>query len=543
MPGTVRWTQRLSFRMAVLLGPLLLASIGAFAYVSIRSQEEHILEEAARGATLLSETILRSIDHQMLSANKEGAYTTMEVISRHPRIESVRLINARSEVAWSTEPGEVGRPVDRAQTLCARCHATDVPDAPCSHEASAVFTGRGGPERGVAVTTPIPNEPRCAASGCHLPVEQAPLLGVIALELQLDETGQSLGALQGRVLWLSLLVLLALAVPGAVFFHSTVSRPIRALLGGTRHVAQGDLDHVLPEADRSELGQLEHSFNTMTASLRQARAHVDELMAGLEQQVKERTEALAEIQEELAHAEKMSSLGKLSASIAHEINNPLMGILTSSKVLLRGIEDVGLSERDLKLYRRQLELVQREADRCRNIVRSLLDFARQRTLELSPIDVNAALEEAVSIISNQLRLQGVTLEKTLGAAVKVRADFGQVRQALLNILINACDAMTAGGTLRCRTFTHQKGLKVCVEISDTGPGIPDAYLSKIFDPFFTTKEKGTGLGLSVVYGIMGRHGGSVDVDSRAGEGTTIRLWLPVNGPQESPGAPPSPEAA
>jgi two-component system, NtrC family, sensor kinase len=295
-------------------------------------------------------------------------------------------------------------------------------------------------------------------------------------------------------------------------------------------VAQGELSQRIPEETQSELGYLERSFNSMTGALGQARAHVDELMAGLEEQVKERTDALKRIQEQLIHAEKMTSLGKLSASIAHEINNPLMGILTSSKLLARIVEDSELPERDRKIYLRQLHLVQREAERCRTIVRHLLDFARQRSLELKPIDINAAVEEALSLAANQIKLQGISLKTTLAPRVEIRGDFGQIRQALLNMIINACDAMPEGGELTVRTESLERERKVAVVIGDTGVGIAGEHLSRIFDPFFTTKEKGTGLGLSVVYGIINRHGGAVEIDSAPGKGTRIRLRLPVTGP-------------
>ncbi len=534
MARTVRWAHRLSFRFGILLGPIVLVSVAAFTLVAIRRQEDQIVAEAARGATLLSETILRSIDHQMHSDNRKGAYTTMEVIARHPRLRALRLINAASEVTWSTDPGELGSPLNREQLLCASCHRGDLPLEPCTQSSWSIVADPQLERRVVAVMTPVVNEARCSNAGCHPPPGEQRILGVIGLEVEMDEMAESLSALQQRMVGLSFATFLALTVPVVLFFRSVVARPIGDLLEGTHRVAQGDLDLAVPEHDRSELGHLKKAFNAMTLSLRQARTHVDELMAGLEQQVKERTDKLTAIQEELAHAEKLSSLGRLSASIAHEINNPLMGILTSAKLLLRALPEAQLSPRDEKLYRRQLELVQRESERCRTIVRNLLDFARQRSLEVKTIDVNAALEEALSIVANQLRLQGVAVNKTAAPRAQARADFGQVRQAILNILVNACDVMPEGGALTCRTFMDERGRRVCVEVADTGPGIPEEVRSHIFDPFFTTHDKGTGLGLSVVYGIVNRHGGTVEVESEPGQGTRFRLWFPVSGPRETP---------
>jgi two-component system NtrC family sensor kinase len=179
---------------------------------------------------------------------------------------------------------------------------------------------------------------------------------------------------------------------------------------------------------------------------------------------------------------------------------------------------------------KSLKLIEREANRCTAIVRNLLGFARERPLELTSVDVNAAIEEALFLIANQTVLQNIAIERDIEPLPPIEADFGQVRQAFANILINACDAMPKGGTLRVRTRADRESASVRVEIADTGVGIPKEQLSKVLDPFFTTKEKGTGLGLSVVYGIVKRHGGRVDIESEPGIGTTIAIVLPEHAP-------------
>jgi two-component system, NtrC family, sensor kinase len=169
--------------------------------------------------------------------------------------------------------------------------------------------------------------------------------------------------------------------------------------------------------------------------------------------------------------------------------------------------------------------VQRETERCSAIVRNLLDFARQRPPSLKDVDVSAVVEEALSLLSHRLLMQNVTLQKDLPPMPPIKADFGQLRQSFVNIALNACEAMTKGGTLTVTSRVVGSTIEVCV--GDTGPGIAPENLSHILDPFFTTKEKGTGLGLSVVYGIIDRHGGTVDITSQIGQGTTVHIRLPV----------------
>jgi two-component system NtrC family sensor kinase len=220
--------------------------------------------------------------------------------------------------------------------------------------------------------------------------------------------------------------------------------------------------------------------------------------------VEDRTAALRSAQDQLVRTEKLTSLGKLSASIAHEINNPLAGILTFAKLIVRTLEQGPPDEATRKALVKHLLLVQRETERCSAIVRNLLDFARERPLALKDVNVNHVVDEAIQLLGNQIQIQGVTLEKTLRHVPPVDADFGQIRQACVNVIMNACEAMSRGGKLVIETALVEGGKWVETSFQDSGPGIPPDHLSRIFDPFFTTKERGTGLGLSVVYGIIER---------------------------------------
>jgi two-component system NtrC family sensor kinase len=299
------------------------------------------------------------------------------------------------------------------------------------------------------------------------------------------------------------------------------------------------------------VGLLAASFNRMTEALAKTQTELDALVQTLEQRVEERTQELREAQAQLVQTEKLASLGKLSASIAHEINNPLSGILTYAKLLSRKFR-AGPPDAEGSGRPQQLSLVERETQRCCSIVRNLLDFARQRQSSFQPVDVRTAVDEGLSLLAHRLGIQNVEVARDFGPLPTVRADFGQLRQAFVNILMNACEAMPGGGKLRVVTRevvlpadgsgralsptgkpappASPQARFAEVAISDTGQGIPPEHLSKIFDPFFTTKEKGTGLGLSVVYGIVEKHGGKISVDSRVGQGTTVTLRFPAVDP-------------
>ncbi len=234
---------------------------------------------------------------------------------------------------------------------------------------------------------------------------------------------------------------------------------------------------------------------------------------------------LVEARTRLLQAEKMASLGRLAAGVAHEINNPLSGILMFASMML---ED--MSEDDPK--RKDLELIIRETMRCKEIVKSLLEFSRQSGVEMEPVDVNVILDRELKFLERQAMFSRINIVKQLNPAVpKVLGNPDQLKQVFMNIMVNAADAMPDGGTLTIRTYASAKLDKVYIEFSDTGKGIPPENLGRIFDPFFTTKPvgKGTGLGLSTSYGIVKSHKGNIEVESEVGKGTTFRIELPAIG--------------
>jgi two-component system NtrC family sensor kinase len=341
---------------------------------------------------------------------------------------------------------------------------------------------------------------------------------------------RELAALRWKTLGVGLF---ATALLTALILNATrryILKPVKALVQATREIAAGHLDKPIRHRSSDELGLLADSFDGMRVSLSSARAEIDGLMTGLESQVEDRTAALKVAQARLIQGEKLASLGKLSASIAHEINNPLAGILTFSKLLVRDLEQPTIDAQTRNDALARLHLIERETGRCSAIVRNLLDFARQRPLDLQDVDVHAALDESLHLIQHQVELQGLKLEADLDGHPIVRADFGQLRQAFVNILLNAVEASSRGNTVCVRSVTSTPG-EVVVSVADTGVGIDEEHLHHILDPFFTTKEKGTGLGLSVVYGIVEGLGGRFEVESRKGQGTTVRIRLPqVAGP-------------
>jgi two-component system, NtrC family, sensor kinase len=518
--------RHLGFKLTSAAAAVSLATISLFAFLSIRSQRAHLISEVVRGAALFSSTIATSTRDLMLEDQRRGAYRIMESIGRLEGIEKVRVLNKEGRVMFSTNPKDIGGSVDKDAEACTACHAAGQPlVAPTTSARSRLFMTNG--HRVLGMVTPIYNESACATASCHAHPPEKRVLGVVDIGISLKDIDASLRAQSLRLILGALAAVVALAALVNGVARRIVFRPVAELVEATQRVRHGDLSATLAIRSWDELGILANSFNEMNASLARTRRDLENLTNDLERQVEDRTAALKSAQEVLARSERLASLGQLSASIAHEINNPLSGILTFARLMTRMLEAGSPDEATRAACLKNLSLVQRETERCTVIVRNLLDFARARPLDLEIIDPVRALEEALSLTQHKMQLQGITVAKKLEGTGAVNADFGQLRQAFLNVLLNACDATPAGGTLtlESRLLPEKRALEISV--ADTGVGIAPEHLSRIFDPFFTTKKMGTGLGLSVVYGIVEKHGGSMRVDSRVGRGTTMTIRLPL----------------
>ncbi|MEY2686510.1 MAG: hypothetical protein RL375_708, partial [Pseudomonadota bacterium] len=294
--------------------------------------------------------------------------------------------------------------------------------------------------------------------------------------------------------------------------------------------------HRIPVRSDDEFGHVATSFNHMGTALRGSMQDLQDLVETLELRVEERTTALRAAQAEVAQGEKLASIGLLASGIAHELNNPLTGVLTFTSLLRKKAPDCSDDAEDL-------DLVISETRRCASIIRRLLDFAREKVPSQAHIDLNALIGDVVRFVDRPATLQDVEITTDFDPVLpQVWCDPDLIKQVVLNILVNATQAIDGAGrvTVSTRVVDRATGPAnansppmVEFTISDTGCGIPEANMQRIFDPFFTSKEvgKGTGLGLSVSYGIVKSHGGLIKVESAVGEGTTFHVLLPTQPPQ------------
>jgi len=307
------------------------------------------------------------------------------------------------------------------------------------------------------------------------------------------------------------------------FATSRITNPLQKMVVATQEIAKGDLSHKVEVKSKDEIGYLADSFNQMTADLKTANQKLIEWGKTLEKKVEERTKELREMQEHLIQSEKLASLGKLAAGIAHEINNPLGGILIYSHLLL---EDTSKKSPHYE----NLKKIVKETSRCKDIVRGLLEFARPKEPEMTLININDAVDRSLAIVEGQTIFQNITLDKTYASDLpKIVADESQLQQVFMNIIINAAEAMDGKGKLSLRTSMNTDRTHIEIKISDTGHGIKEEDKKRLFEPFFSTKEvgKGTGLGLAISYSIIQKHQGTIEVESQEGKGSAFIVKLPI----------------
>jgi two-component system NtrC family sensor kinase len=363
----------------------------------------------------------------------------------------------------------------------------------------------------MGVVDSIRNEPACAAAGCHPPPSEQKILGMLDSQFNLAQTDQSIIASRNLMILYSIGAILIIEFFAGLFIMRMVHMRVVKLAEGPREVKKGNLDFNIRVEGGDEIADLARSFNGMVASLKRVE-----------------TENAA-LSQKMVHVAKMASMGKLAATVAHEINNPLAGILTYARLISRNISAATMSEQEQKESLEYLDAAISEIKRCGNIVRNLLQFSRGSESVMERIDVHSLIEKSLSITKHHFQINGISATTRLEAAdPNTIGNANQITQMLIALLMNAVEAMTPGGSLIVTTQDSFGENALCISVTDNGKGIPQEIRSNIFEPFFTTKENGhsVGLGLAVVYGIILRHQGKIEVESKPGQGTTFILTLP-----------------
>ena len=385
-------------------------------------------------------------------------------------------------------------------------------------------------KRHIIIVEPIFNEEDCFH--CH--GSSRKIIGGMVVKTNVERALMTVTAAKNRTIFTTILALLAIIAMSYAMIDKLINRRLQRLTGGVKKVASGNFDFEIQARSSDEIGELAQSFNKMTRTLKMARDELSNWAFTLEDLVEERTAQLQRAQESAIHAEKMASIGRLSAIVAHEINNPLTGIRTYAKLMLKRSDE--LFTNDAEKYIQYLKTIESESARCGDIVRGLLQFARPTRPKICKNDINSLVRETLRLVQHQVDLLNIVVKLDLSpGALEVNCDDQKIKQALMALLINSCDAVeTDTGYIEIRTRLLKTDKKAEIVVADNGTGMDEETRSHMFEPFFTTKtispEKesslNTGLGGAVVYEIVKSHNGVINVESELGKGSTITITLP-----------------
>ncbi len=533
----LRLTLTLSAKLNILLVGAMVAIFGLLGYFNVQLHRRHLEQNTLLSAERVSDVIKHSTSDYMLRNDRDGLHHAVQAMASEPGMLKIRVFDKEGRITYSTDPAELDHVVDKKAEACYACHSQSQPLAKLNRPDRFRIYRNGGGTRVLGIITPIENQAACSNAACHAHPAEQQILGVLDTNLSLAKTDVQLAESSRRMILYTGCALLLISFLSWFFVWRVVGRPLKALKSGTERLAAGDLGYQIDVHSQDEIGELSRSFNDMSVQLQAERKQNLAWTRTLEERVEHKTRELKRAHEHALHTEKMASIGKMAAVLAHEINNPLSGILTYAKLLRKWIDREELDRQKtagegVRRYREicdSLDLVASESRRCGDLVKNLLAFSRTTPINLQATDLNEVVRRSLRLVQHQLDLASIQIQLQLDPALpRVLCDAAQIEQVLLALVMNALDALPQGGNVWLTTSPSRQDNHVRIVVRDDGSGIAPEILPHLFEPFLTTKEtgRGVGLGLAISRSILERHSGSIEVQSDVGRGTTFTVTLP-----------------
>ncbi len=524
-----RLTHSLSAKLNLLLLGAMLVIFALLGYLNVRLHRQHLEQNTLQAAERISDVIKQGTTDYMLRNDRSGLYQSIQTIAAEPGIYKIRIFDQEGRITYTTTPSEQNHVVDKTGEACYGCHAQSQPLTRLNRPDRFRIYRNGGRSRVLGIITPIENQPSCSNAACHAHPASQQILGVLDTNLSLAKADIQLAESSRIMIAYTACGLVLIAVLSWFFVWRVVGRPVQALERGTERLKAGDLGYQIQVESEDEIGDLARSFNDMSSQLKAEHTENVAWTHTLEQRVEQKTRELRRAHEHALHTEKMASIGKMAAVLAHEINNPLSGILTYAKLLRKYVDHADNGKDRREEIRDSLDLIASESRRCGDLVKNLLTFSRTTPINLQPTNLNSVIAQALRLVQHQLELTGIHVEEHLETDLPlIDCDGAQIEQVLLALLLNAIDAMPQGGNLWITSTSDAQANQLRIVVRDDGAGIPPEILPRIFEPFLTTKEtgRGVGLGLAISHSILERHNGTMAVQSEVGKGTTFTVTLP-----------------
>ena len=517
-----------------------LMSIFLFISFSIifRSVHEQYLDTVIRQNGNNIGSIVEGALYQSMLTNDKGALqSTLDIIHTMSGIDEVNMYDDHDRLVYSSFSSDTAT---HENANCINCHM-DIGSMFSRKEKSYRIidvkstcsmnqTEEG--YRQLLIRSPILNERSCYVSSCHAHQESEEVLGSLLIKIPLNDLDTAVKKSSAKFFLLAIFTTLALALILILFTSKRIKKPLNAIIKVSEAVAKGD-NSTRVEIKPNQLDDIKmvsNAFNNMLDTINASAVELQNWSHQLEYKVQRKSEELLEAQNELIHIEKIASLGKLSSSVAHEINNPLSGVLTYTKLVHKQLSKTELDPTVKQSMLKHLKVIETETKRCGDIVKGLLDFSRKDQENFNNQHLHKVLKETYDLMAHQMKMENIFFSSEFSASSDlIYCSENQIKQACVAILVNASEAVSENGEVIIRTFNPDID-NIRIEIVDNGSGISNEDMPHIFEPFFSAKHKasGIGLGLAIAHGIVISHKGRIEVESKLGKGTTISVILPLN---------------
>jgi two-component system, NtrC family, sensor kinase len=474
--------------------------------------------------------------YSMLTNNKGALETSLDMINTMAGIDEVNMYDNKNRLVYSSFSSDTA---NNSNPNCISCHLdfnTMFPQDEKSYriidvESACSMNQTEKGYRQLLIKTPIFNERSCYVSSCHAHNENERVLGSLLIKIPLRDLDLAIQKSSTEFYFLAIITTILLVTFLILFTSQNVKKPLYGLIKASEAVSKGDINfrvEIKPNL-LDDMRLVSEAFNNMLDNLSAANKELENWSHQLEYKVQKKSDELKGIQKELIHIERIASLGKLSSSVAHEINNPLSGVLTYTKLVHKQLEKLEIESKSKESMIKYLSVIESETKRCGDIVKGLLDFSRKDDENFEKKHLHKILKDVYELMAHQMKISNIHFYTDFSAENDlINCRENQIKQACVAILVNASEAVFENGEVLIKTSNTDTN-KIKLEITDNGVGIRPEDIPHIFEPFFSAKQKvsGIGLGLAIVHGIVQNHKGKIDVISELGKKTTISITFPL----------------
>ncbi len=477
-----------------------------------------------------------SLYHSMLQNDKSSLQSTLDIINTMSGIDDVNMYDDRDSLVYSSFSSDT---TTHSNPNCLSCHQNIQSMFSRKEKSYSIIDVKSecsmnqndNSHRHLLIRSPILNEKSCYTSACHAHGESDEVLGSLVIKMPLYDLDNAVERSSTKFYLLATITTLLLITVLIFFTRKRIKDPLNDIIKASIAVANGNKSTRLEIKPNQldDMRMVSQAFNNMLDNLQSATEELQTWSQQLEYKVQRKSEELGTAQNELIHIERIASLGKLSSSVAHEINNPLSGILVYTKLIYKQLSNPELYASKRESMLRHLKLIENETKRCGEIVKGLLDFSRKDPEDFESSHLHKILQETYELMTHPIKIANISFKTNFEAKSDlIFCSPNQIKQACVAVLVNASEAVLENGEIIVAT-RNPNADTIRIEISDNGIGIPADDIPHIFEPFFSTKRdtSGIGLGLAIVHGIVKSHNGRTEVKSELGKGTTISITLPL----------------